>query len=371
MNDEKGLQKQKPSVSQSQWRLIWRRFRRNKLAIAGGIVLAALYVIILPAEFFAPYGLDERHARDTYAPPQRIRFYDPGEGRFYFHPFVYPLQKEMDPKTFQITYKEDRSHKLFIQFFVHGTEYRWGPLKLDLHLFGVEDGRIFLFGTDRQGRDMLSRILIGGRVTLMISMVAVILSLIFGSILGLISGFFGGTLDAVIQRVAEIIMSFPEIPLWMGLAAAVPPEWDPARTYFVVALILAAIRWAPLCRQIRGKVLVLREEDFTLAAKAIGAGTWRVLFHHLLPLVTTYIIVMGTLFIPQMIMVESTLSFLGLGIRPPATSWGVLLKDAQNISALSLYPWLLIPAIFVVISILCFNFLGDGLRDAADPYSSP
>lgn len=369
MNRRKSAkQEEKSRGSESQLRLVWRRFRRNKLALAGGTLLVLVYLIILPAEFFAPYGLDERHGLN-YAPPQRLRFYCPEEGRFHLRPFVYPLKREMDTRTFQVTYIEDRSRKLFVQFFIRGSAYRWGPIVSDLHLFGFEGGKAFLLGTDRQGRDTLSRILIGGRVTLTVSMAAVILSLAIGSTLGVISGYLGGTIDSLVQRVAETIMSFPEIPLWMGLAAAVPAEWDSIKVYFMVTLILAVIRWAPLCRQIRGRVLVLREEEFTMAARAIGASTGRLLFRHYIPLVSTYIIVMGTLSIPHMILIESTLSFLGLGIRPPMTSWGVLLQDAQMIVVLARHPWLLTPAAFVIVTILCFNLVGEGLRDAADPYS--
>lgn len=350
------------SVGQSMAKLIWRRFKRNKLAICGLCVIILIYLIILPAEFFAPYGLDERHGTYNYAPPQKIHF----DG---IRPFVYALKKQMDPDTFRITYVEDKSQKLYIKFFVRGTPYRWGPFNLDLHFFGVENGHVFLLGTDRQGRDLLSRILIGGRVSIVISLFAACISVALGTTLGLVSGFFGGMIDNLIQRVAETVMSFPAIPLWMGLAAAVPPTWNSVKVFFVLAVIMGAIRWGPLCREVRGKVLSIREEDFVMAAKAIGASSGRILLHHLFPLVLTYVTVMGTLLVPWMIMAESTLSFLGLGIRPPMTSWGSLLREAQNVLTVSQAPWLLIPAIFVVITVLAFNFLGEGFRDAADPYT--
>lgn len=348
--------------TESMVNLIWRRFKRNKIAVCGFCLIALLYLTILPAEFFAPYGLDERHGTYSYVPPQRIHF----EG---IRPFVYALKKRMDPNTFEVNYLEDKAQRLYIKFFVHGTPYRWGPFKLDLHLFGVENGHVFLLGTDRQGRDLLSRILIGGRVSMVISLFAAFISVVLGTTLGLVSGFFGGLIDNLIQRVAETVMSFPAIPLWMGLAAAVPPTWNSVKVFSILAVIMGAIRWGPLCREVRGKVLSIREEDFVMAAKAIGAGSERILLHHLFPLILTYVTVMGTLLVPWMIMAESTLSFLGLGIRPPMTSWGSLLREAQNVLTLSQAPWLLSPAIFVVITVLAFNFLGEGLRDAADPYS--
>lgn len=346
---------------QSQVKLFWYRFKRNKLAVISLCILIVMYIVVLPAEFFAPYGLDERHGFYNYAPPQRVYW----DG---IKPFVYAWKKQIDPETFKVTYVEDRTRKLYIKFFVRGTPYKWGPFKLDLHLFGVDGGYIFLLGTDRQGRDLLSRILIGGRVTLIISVFAACLSVALGTLLGLVSGFIGGMVDNLIQRVTEIIISFPAIPLWMGLAAAVPVTWSSVRVFFILAVILAATQWGPLCREVRGKVLSLREEDFIMAAKAVGAGPKRILLHHLLPLTLTYVTVMGSLLVPWMIMAESTLSFLGLGIRPPMTSWGSLLKEAQNVMAISQAPWLLTPAVFVVIAVLGFNFVGEGLRDAADPY---
>lgn len=339
------------------------------MGIIGAITIIILYLLLLPAEFFAPYDLLHRHRGYRYVPPQRIRFYDSGEGKFHFCPFVYGLEGELNPETFELTYKLDKSKKYFLNFFVHGDEYNWGPFKLDLHLFGAGDGKVFLLGTDRQGRDMLSRILIGGRVTMTVGLVSVFLSVILGSTLGVISGYFGGMVDTIIQRATEVTMSFPTIPLWMGLAASVPPEWNSVQVYFMVTIIFSLILWAQLARQVRGKVLALRDEEFVMAARALGATKTRIILRHLLPMTLSHIIVIATLLIPRIIIAETILSFLGLGIRPPMTSWGVLLKEAQKVSVLAGYPWLTIPAVFVVIAILGFNFFGDGLRDATDPYT--
>jgi len=356
---------------ESQLALMIRKFKRNRMAIIGLFLVVGMYLILIPAEFFAPYDLLNRHKGFNYVPPQRVRFWDSEEGRLHLRPFVYGLEREFDSETLELKYEVNREEKYFIKLFVHGDEYQWGPFAFDIHLFGVEKGgKLFLLGTDRQGRDMLSRILIGGRVSMTVGLVAVVLSVAIGSTLGVISGYYGGFIDQIIQRATEVSMSFPKIPIWMALAAAVPPEWNSVQVYFMVTIIFSLILWARLARQVRGKILALRDQDFVMAAKSIGSNTPRVLFFHLLPMTLSHIIVVGTLLIPHIIITETILSFLGLGIRPPMTSWGVLLREAQRVSVLASHPWLTIPAIFVVIALLGFNFLGDGLRDAADPYST-
>jgi len=273
-------------------------------------------------------------------------------------------------ETLQKIYSEDKIKKYPIHFFAHGEKYKmWNLFPMDIHLFGVKDrGVIFLLGTDRMGRDMFSRILYGARISLSIGLVGVFLSLVIGLALGGISGYLGGVTDTILQRVIEVLRSFPTIPLWMALSAAVPPQWPPLRVYFGITVILSFIGWTGLARVVRGKLLALREEDYAMAAKIAGCKDMRIIGRHLLPGFLSYIIVSMTLSIPGMILGETSLSFLGLGLRPPITSWGVLLKEAQNVRTVALHPWLMIPVIFVIITVLAFNFLGDGLRDAADPY---
>jgi peptide/nickel transport system permease protein len=302
----------------------------------------------------------------SFLSPQRIHFF--AEGRF--QPFVYGLKGSRDPKTLMKIYVPDSEKRIPIRFFIHGEPYKlMGLFPASTRLFGVEEGIVSLLGTDGQGRDMFSRIIIGSQISLTIGLVGVALSLIIGASLGVSSGYFGGWVDNLIQRVIEIVRSFPPIPLWMALTAAIPPHWPPLRVYFTITIILSLIGWTWLARQLRGKVLALREEDFVMAARLAGASDGWIIFRHLIPATLSHIIVISTLAMPAMILAESALSFLGLGLRPPLTSWGVLLKQAQNIQVLLLYPWLMIPGFFVAISILAFNFLGDGLRDAADPYT--
>ena len=352
----------------SQWQLMWRKFRKHKLAMGSIFVLVLLYLGGIFCEFIAPYDLESRQIRYVYCPPQRIHFFD--EKGFHLRPFVYGLKRKIDLVTLQKSYKEDKRKKYPLQFFVHGQKYKfWNLFEADLHLFGVERGGvIFLLGTDRMGRDMFSRIVYGARISLSIGLVGVFLSLIIGLILGGLSGYLGGVTDTIIQRIIEILRSFPTIPLWMALSAALPPHWPPLRVYFGITIVLSLIGWTGLARVVRGKLLALREEDFTMAAKVAGCKDMRIISRHLLPGFLSYIIVQMTLSIPSMILGETSLSFLGLGLRPPITSWGVLLKEAQNVRTVALHPWLMIPVLFVITAVLAFNFLGDGLRDAADPY---
>jgi peptide/nickel transport system permease protein len=349
----------------SQWRLLWRKFIRNKVAIAGGIVILLYYLSALLAGFLAPYTLSTRFIEYIYMPPQRVHLIN--EGRF--QPFVYDVKLTID-KNLRKIYEPDLTQKVPLQFFAHGEPYKlFGLIETDVHLFQAPGTIVSLLGTDRQGRDMFSRVLYGSQISLTIGLLGVLLSLSFGSVLGVVSGYYGGRVDNLIQRLIELVRSFPSIPLWMALSAAVPPHWPPLRTYFVVTLILSLIGWTWLARQLRGKVLALRNEDFVLAAKLAGASDARVIFRHLIPATLGHIIVVSTLAMPAMILAETALSFLGLGLRPPITSWGVLLQEAQNLQSIALYPWVFTPAAAIAIAILAFNFLGDGLRDASDPYT--
>jgi peptide/nickel transport system permease protein len=353
----------------SQWQLMARKFRRNKLAIAGGLVIAALYFAALFCEVLAPYDSQSRQVAYSYATPQRVHFFDRGHGLF-FRPFVYGLTGGRHPVTRRKIYVEDREHVYPIRFFVRGLPYKlWGLFPMDLHVIGVDPpGTLFLLGTDELGRDLLSRDIYATRISMSVGLVGVAMSFTLGCVLGGISGYYGGTVDLVIQRIIEFLLSIPTIPLWMGLAAALPHDWPPIKVYFAITIILSFISWCYLARVVRGKLLELREEDFVMAAAIAGAARRHIIFRHLLPSFISYLIVNLTLAIPQMILGETALSFLGLGIQAPAVSWGVLLKDAQNIETVALYPWLILPVFGVVLAVLSFNFLGDGLRDAADPY---
>lgn len=349
--------------------LVWWRYKKHALAMIGLVALIGMYFAAAFCEFLSPYARDSRHLCAIYAPPSRIHIFD-AEGRIHW-PFVYGRDLEVDVETQRMCYVEDPAKRYPIRFFVRGERYLfWGLWESDLHLFGVEEpGELFLFGTDRMGRDMFTRCLYGSRISLSIGMVGVFLSLFLGLVLGGISGYSGGWPDGVIQRIIEIIRCFPSIPLWMGLAAAMPPHWPPLKVYFTITVILSLIGWTDLARMVRGKLMSLREEDFVLAARFSGAGHGRIIFRHLLPSFMSHIIVTVTLAIPSMVLAETALSFLGIGLQPPITSLGVLLKEAQNVTTIALYPWLLIPVAFVILIVLSFNFAGDGLRDAVDPYS--
>ncbi len=356
----------------SQWTLMRRKLARHTLALCGLAVLGALYFGAIFCDFLSPYGPDEDHPGFIQAPPSRIHFVDP-TGAFHLRPFVYSVsQGEVDPQKWTRSFVENRGRQFPVRLFVRGTPYRWlGLLRTDIHLFGVEaPGALFLFGTDEIGRDVFSRILYASRVSLTIGLVGVFLSFLLGCVLGGISGYLGGTVDYAVQRMIELLLSIPDIPLWMALSAALPPRWPPMRTYFGITIILSILGWCRLARVVRGKLLSLKGEDFVIAAKLAGAGSFRIINRHLLPSFLSYLIVDLTLSIPGMILGETALSFLGLGLRPPVVSWGVMLQSAQNIRSVALYPWLLLPVVFVVLTVLAFNFVGDGLRDAADPYKT-
>jgi peptide/nickel transport system permease protein len=324
---------------------------------------------VLFPEFFAPYSRQHVFDNQNLA-PSRVRFFD-AEGRFHLRPFIYGRSQELDPETWQRNTVIDTSDRRSIRFFVRGDSYRLlGLIPGRLHLFGVEgDQGIFLFGTDKLGRDLFSRVLYATRISMTIGLVGVAVSTILGLILGGISGLQGGWVDGIIQRSIDVILSIPTIPLWMALAAAIPRNWSPLRIYFMITIIISLIGWTGLARTVRGKFLSLRKEDFVLAAVGFNAPMFSVIRKHLVPNFLSYVLVSLTLSVPRMILGETALSFLGIGLQPPVVSLGVLIQQAQNIQDISLYPWLLIPGAFVVIIVLLYNFIGDGLRDAADPYS--
>jgi peptide/nickel transport system permease protein len=351
----------------SQWELIWWRFRRHRLALISAGLLIVLYTVAIFAEFFSPYTSDTRFEGFQNAPPTRIHLIKPDGG---LQPFVYGTQRKLDQKTFKFTYIEDQTQVIPVQLFAKGEPYKLlGLIPSDLHLFGVKETRVNLFGTDRLARDVFSRTLHGARISLSIGLVGVFMSFMLGVILGGISGYFGGVVDDIIQRVIDFLLAIPGLPLWMTLSAALPRDWPTLRLYFAITIILSILGWCGLARVVRGKLLALREEDYTLAARGAGASSWRIITRHLLPGFTSHLIVSITFNIPGMILSETALSFIGLGIQPPAVSWGTLLQDAQNLTAVAHQTWLMIPALFVIATVLLFNFVGDGLRDAADPYS--
>ena len=353
----------------TQWQLMWWRFRKHRMAVVAAIVLILFYTIVLFADFFAYSNPQRDNADLLLLSPQPIHWFD--EGRF--APYIHPVVGKRDPKTFKKVYQPDPEQKVPLVFFAQGYEYKlFGLFPTNRHLIGVEgvpaEESIFLLGTDKLGRDLFSRLMVATSLSLTIGLAGVALSLFLGILLGGLSGLYGGAIDSVIQRIIEIVRSVPTIPLWMALAASVPSSWPIERVYFIIVLILGVIGWTTLARVVRGRFLSLRTEDFVTAAELAGAGQMRIIFRHMVPSFLSHIIAATTLALPAMIIAETSLSFLGLGLRPPAISWGVLLKDAQNVQAVAISPWLLYPAIPVVIAVLAFNFLGDGLRDAADPY---
>jgi peptide/nickel transport system permease protein len=351
----------------SQWKLMWLHFTRHRLAMVGLWVIVALYAVTILHGFVAPYDKATR-SPFIFRPPQALHFWD-GQS-FSLRPFVYGTAIQRDLTTMSRTFVDDPSTRYYVQFFVAGDPYRLlGFIDTDIHLFGVEQGgTLFLMGTDDLGRDIFSRILYGGAISLSVGLVGVILSFVLGVILGGISGYYGGAVDTAIQRLVEFLISIPTIPLWMGLSAAVPTGWDPVKSYFAITLILALTSWPGLARIVRSKLLEVRGEDFVIAARLGGLKDRAIIVQHLLPASLSYLIVHMTLAVPGMILAETSLSFLGLGLRPPVVSWGTMLQSAQNIGAVNSYPWLMWPAAFVVLAIMAFNFMGDGLRDAADPY---
>jgi peptide/nickel transport system permease protein len=350
------------------WTLIWWRFRKHRLAVVSLGFMIILTVLAILADFVSPYLPFSFSKLNTFAPPSIVRIMHDGELQ---RPFIYAMKRTRDLDTARVVYVEDRAKVLPIRFFVEGESYHLlGLVETNTHLFGVDDKRqqINLLGTDSLGRDLFTRLLHGARVTLSAGLIGVAFSFVLGLTLGAISGYYGGWLDAGIQRLMEFIRSIPTIPLWMGLAAALPIAWDPLFVYVLITIILSLIGWTHLARVVRGRFFSLKTEDYVLAARLAGASEFRIVTKHMLPAMTSYIIAALTLAVPEMILGETALSFLGLGLRPPVVSWGVLLQDAQNLRSISLAPWLLAPGVAVVLVVLAFNFIGDGLRDAADPY---
>ncbi|WP_331376167.1 ABC transporter permease [Sinorhizobium chiapasense] len=351
----------------SQLRLMWWKFKRHKLALASGIFLAALYVMILFCEFLAPYNLHTRNVDFIFAPPQRVHFFH--EGAF-VGPFVYGRTMTLDMETLKRDYADNPSDIQPIRFFCRGDGYRfWGLFESNLHLAcPAEGGQLFLLGTDRLGRDVLSRIIYGARISLTIGLLGITVSFVLGIVIGGLAGYHGGVFDLLVQRLIEVLQSIPSIPLWLSLAAIMPATWSPILIYLGITVILGLLDWTGLARAVRSKLLALREEDYVLAAQLMGAKSSRIIGRHLVPGFMSHLIATATISIPGMILGETALSFLGLGLRPPITSWGILLTEAKSVSVIAFYPWLLFPTVPVILVILAFNFLGDGLRDAADPY---
>jgi peptide/nickel transport system permease protein len=358
-----------------QWKLMWRRFRRHRVALWMLHVVIILYVLCLNCDFLAPYDPAEIHGKWVQMPPQaaHLGFV---EGASLPRLYVNPLVPAQDPVTLERNYRVDRLRRTPIRWLVHGYSWKFlGLFKTDIHLFGVEGDpaappTCFLLGADALGQDMFSRILHGGRVSLLLGLTGVLMTFVLGITMGGISGYYGGVIDIVIQRIVEVLQSIPHIPIWLAMAAAIPKEWTSVQAYFAMTIILACIGWTDLCRVVRGKLLSLREEDYARAALLAGASERRVIFVHLIPNFLSHIVASLTLAVPVMILAETSLSFLGLGLRPPIVSWGVLLQDAQTVGAVQNQPWLLLPAGMVVLAVVSFNFAGDGLRDAADPYAN-
>ncbi len=352
----------------SQWHLMWRKLKKHKLAQISIAILGILYIQALLGQFIAPQGLTSYSSKYKDCPPTRVHLFDT-DGRF-IGPFVYGVTSERDPETLRKIFVEDTDAIYPIRLFAEGESYRFlGLFETNRHLFGVEEeGALFIFGTDSMGRDIFSRIVLGSRVSLTIPLAGVTLSFLLGLVIGSISGYFGGLTDTIIQRIIEIIRSFPTLPLWMALSAAIPARVPVVQMYLMITIILSMISWTGLARVVRSKFISLREEDYVMAARIGGVGDRKIITSHLIPSFISYLIVDMTLGIPSMIIGETSMSFLGLGIRSPATSWGVLLQEAQEIQNVALYSWRLIPLVYVIVAVLAFNFLGDGLRDAADPY---
>ena len=367
MSVERMTEEQSKVYQASQLRLMWWKFKRHKIALWSGVFLAILYSMILVAEFLAPYNLHTRNVDHIYEPPQAVRLFHDGS---FVGPFVYGRKMTLDMDTLKRVYSDDRTEVQKLRFFCSGDTYHfWGLFEASAHLVcPAEGGQFFWLGTDRLGRDVLSRIIYGSRISLTIGLVGIAFSFMLGIVIGGLAGYWGGWFDLIVQRIIEVLQSIPSIPLWMALAAIMPVTWSPIFIYFGITIILGLLDWTGLSRAVRSKLLALREEDYVLAAQLMGAKTSRIIGRHLIPGFMSHLIATATISIPGMILGETALSFLGLGLRAPITSWGILLTEARSVSTIAFYPWLLFPMVPVILVILAFNFLGDGLRDAADPY---
>jgi peptide/nickel transport system permease protein len=365
--------------NESYFQLVWRRFRKSKPAVIGGFLVLLLACLAIFAEFFAPYPLNKFDSKISLVPPTKIHFFDK-EGNFHLRPFVYKMAEKIDPATgkpaydpitFLTIFELDETNPIPIQFFVQSWEYKlFGLIPTNRHLFGVEEGaEIYILGTDQYGSDLWSKACEAGRISLSMSLIGTLISVVIGAIVGVISGYYGGWIDMAVQRFVEFITAFPQLALWLALVAVVPRTWDSFRIFLIISLIFALLSWTTLAREVRSKVLALRQTDFVLAAKEMGASNARIMFLHLLPNTLSHIIVVLTLTIPDIILAEAFLSFLGLGIQRPLISWGLLMQDAQNLRTLGETPWIMFPSLFIILAVLGFNLLGDGLRDAADPYA--
>ncbi|MBI4630701.1 MAG: ABC transporter permease [Chloroflexi bacterium] len=353
----------------SNWQLVWWRFKKNRLALLGTAVLVLFYLIVLIPDFVSTQDPEETEARIAFIPAQPLNFFDETG----FRPWVPAVVGKRNPVTLRMEWQVDAAKKVPVRFLTPGFKYKiLGAIETDIHLIGLADpkseDKIYLLGTDRLGRDQWSRMMYGTRTSMTVGLAAVAMSVVLGVLLGGISGYFGGWIDLVIQRLIELLQSLPTIPIWLAMSAALPQDWRPEQVFFAITIILALIGWSTLAREVRGRFLSLREEDFVLAAELAGCSRWRIIVHHMVPAFMSHIIATSTLAIPVMIISETSLSYLGLGIRPPAISWGVLLQEAQNIQTIAQAPWLLTPGLFVILAVLAFNLVGDGLRDAADPY---
>jgi peptide/nickel transport system permease protein len=357
---------------ESYFALVWRKFRKSKIAIVGGLMVVMLFILSVFSDFFAPYDPVKLNMREGFFPPTRIHFID-ADGRLHFQPFVYASVQVLD-QNMGYSWAEDTSLRFPLRFFVLSWEYKlFGFIPTNLHLYGVDGheqgGRIYLLGTDKFGRDIFARSCLAGRISLSMSLFGTFISVAVGSVLGVMSGYYGGSFDNFLQRFVEFVQSFPQLPLWMALAAVIPFTWDQMAVFVAMSVIFALLSWTLLAREVRGKVLSLRETDFVLAAREMGASDARIIFHHLYPNCLSHIIVVLTLTIPSIILAESFLSFLGIGIQEPLVSWGVMMREAQTIQTLGFNQWIVSPVFFIFVAVLGFNFLGDGLRDAADPYT--
>jgi peptide/nickel transport system permease protein len=368
--DVKSVQRLTPAQERiylaSQWRLMWWKFKRHRMAVVAGVFLLLCYGTIPFAEFLAPYNGNTRNTEFIRSPPQKLHVFHDGR----FEPFVYGKRFTLNMDDLKREYVDDKTKIEPVRFFCHGDAYHfWGVIPASLHLMcPAPGGTLFLLGSDRLGRDVLSRMMYGARISLTVGLIGISISFLLGITVGGLAGYYGGWFDLLSQRAIEIVHSIPHIPLWLALAAVMPVTWSPMLVYFGITVILGLMDWTGLARAVRAKLLALREEDYVLAARLMGAGTPRILFRHLIPGFISHLIASATITIPSMILGETALSFLGLGLRPPVISWGVMLNEAQNMNVVALYPWLMLPVVPVILVILSFNFLGDGLRDAADPY---